>query len=238
MKKTKFLQIIEINKIITNKQIKKLKLYLNNKTISYQNKEDHHNNKEKEREREEEEDNLVILEGNRLIKDAIKYKLKPFQIFITKNNINNIQKEQEEQNKEENKEYSKILMKFSDIIYLIDDHMIQKISNVKNSQGIIALFHKPILSSNFKKVSLTQKPLVLICDRLSDPGNLGSIIRSSYIFGVDVIFAIETCSIWVYEIFYCVNYLLFNNIINTIIVNIIFFVFSHQKLLEVQWDMV
>jgi tRNA G18 (ribose-2'-O)-methylase SpoU len=38
---------------------------------------------------------------------------------------------------------------------------------------------------------------VLICDRIRDPGNLGTMIRTSYALGVDAVVVIEGCDAWV-----------------------------------------
>ena len=54
-----------------------------------------------------------------------------------------------------------------------------------------AIFTLPALP--FPKVTST----VVLCDRIRDPGNLGSIIRSSYIFGADAVVVIEGCDAWV-----------------------------------------
>lgn len=173
---------IKLKQNITKKQINNLRLLSKNKIKDNNN-------------------NLILLEGNRLIKDAIIFQLKPFQIYLTENYINNIIKKQHQDQDQEKNLSDKIFLNklnnLSSLIYYIDSDILSKVSNVENSQGIIALFNKPNIPLNFNKINPLIPPLILVCDKLSDPGNLGSIIRSSYIFGVDMILTIETCDVWV-----------------------------------------
>jgi RNA methyltransferase, TrmH family len=58
----------------------------------------------------------------------------------------------------------------------------EKLSSLNNSQGILALIKMP--KKNF---SVTGK-LSVLCDGVQDPGNLGTIIRTSAAFGVSTVF--------------------------------------------------
>jgi TrmH family RNA methyltransferase len=59
---------------------------------------------------------------------------------------------------------------------------IEKVSPLKNSQGILAVMKKPEISEDMEP---SRKPLLVVCDGIQDPGNLGAIIRTSIAFGVD-----------------------------------------------------
>ena len=188
--------LINNKKLINKKQIKNLNLLSKNKKIKEEKNENY----------------LLFLEGNRLIKDAINYQLIPHSIYITTSYLNKYTHNSNNESQSDNSNncshsdnnnndiFTNKLKEFMDILYFIDEINFIKISNVENSQGIIALFNKPSLPSNYTKNN-SSSPLILICDRLSDPGNLGSIIRSSFSFGVDLILAVETCDIWVFIFF-------------------------------------
>jgi TrmH family RNA methyltransferase len=65
---------------------------------------------------------------------------------------------------------------------------LQKISNQKSPQGVIAVFVKP--EYHFNASELNQK-LSLALDDVQDPGNLGTIIRIADWFGIHDIFCSE-----------------------------------------------
>jgi len=67
-------------------------------------------------------------------------------------------------------------------IYSAEDASFEKISSLKNSQGILAVVKK---NENKLTVSCKKDVLVIVCDGIQDPGNLGTIIRSAAAFGVD-----------------------------------------------------
>lgn len=58
----------------------------------------------------------------------------------------------------------------------------KKISDTKNSQGIIAVVR--INKQPYKELFLKSKLLIAL-DGINDPGNLGTIIRTAYWFGID-----------------------------------------------------
>lgn len=71
-------------------------------------------------------------------------------------------------------------------------HILLKLSDTETPQGIIALVHyKPL---QLDKVKLKTKPLLVVCDGIQDPGNLGTIIRTSDAAGADAVIILPgTC---------------------------------------------
>jgi len=67
-------------------------------------------------------------------------------------------------------------------IILLKHKEFEKISDTKTPQGIAAVFIKPNLKISTK--SLTNEKLIVLLDNISDPGNLGTIIRNCDWFGV------------------------------------------------------
>lgn len=75
----------------------------------------------------------------------------------------------------------------ADEIIFVTRDIIKKISSVENPDCVIAEFAMP------KMGSLIQKNRIIACDQIQDPGNLGTIIRSSLALGWDGLFLIEPC---------------------------------------------
>ena len=67
-------------------------------------------------------------------------------------------------------------------VYQVTPEIIQKISGVKNPEGILALIEIP--EFNFPS-SLNR---LLVLENLNDPGNLGTLIRTALAFGWDGVF--------------------------------------------------
>lgn len=79
---------------------------------------------------------------------------------------------------------------------LVKDEIIKKLSDTKTPQGIIGVCKikdnkdiKEIINRN----NSNKKDLVVMLDGLQDPGNIGTIIRTSLSFGVNTIVFSDTC---------------------------------------------
>lgn len=70
----------------------------------------------------------------------------------------------------------------------VDVNELQKITNQKSPQGVLAVFEKPVY--NWKNDNLNTK-LSLALDDIQDPGNMGTIIRVADWFGITDIFCSE-----------------------------------------------
>ena len=74
-------------------------------------------------------------------------------------------------------------------IILLETFELNNISNSKNHQGVIVIASKIIktkLSEYLKNLS-SKKTRILILDQLTDPQNVGSIIRSAFAFNFDAV---------------------------------------------------
>jgi len=71
-------------------------------------------------------------------------------------------------------------------IYFVSDTILKKISSTVTPQGILAVVEKK--NFNINDIINVKNGLFVILDCLQDPGNLGTIIRSSAAFGVNGIF--------------------------------------------------
>jgi RNA methyltransferase, TrmH family len=116
------------------------------------------------------EKNRILVEGKNLILDLIK-RHSPLRLILTQSSCN-------------------FFTNFPGEIYLISDEIAKKISSVESPEGCFAEYSPPNLSP-----SKIQKALIL--DRLADPGNVGTLLRTALGFKVDAIFLIEPCcDIW------------------------------------------
>ncbi len=76
----------------------------------------------------------------------------------------------------------------ADEIIEVDLDELQKISNQKSPQGVMAVFRQPTYAYNLAE--LNQK-LCLALDDVQDPGNLGTILRIADWFGITEVFCSE-----------------------------------------------
>ncbi|MGG7058623.1 TrmH family RNA methyltransferase [Clostridium nigeriense] len=110
---------------------------------------------------------LFILEGLRLIEEAIKANMDIEYIIISKDYENKFNGVLLENNISSNK------------INILANNLFMQVASTENPQGIIAVIKK-----NDKKKDLIGD-FFLICDKVQDPGNLGTIIRTAHAAGVD-----------------------------------------------------
>ncbi|XP_036624037.1 rRNA methyltransferase 3, mitochondrial [Trichosurus vulpecula] len=108
----------------------------------------------------------ILLEGRRLIADALKAGAVPQTVFFSRLEY------VKELPVEKLKGVSLIKVKFDDI---------KEWSDLVTPQGIIGIFAKPDhVKMKYPETQLQHSlPLLLICDNLRDPGNLGTILRSA-----------------------------------------------------------
>ena len=113
----------------------------------------------------------IVLDGRRLIDEAINQNVNIEHIWISKNQ------------KDENDFMKKIESNNINCSFE-KEKIIKKISNTKNSQGIIALIS---IDKMYNYTLDKFDDRIAILDQISDPGNLGTIIRTCAWFGVDSI---------------------------------------------------
>ncbi|NBK48294.1 RNA methyltransferase [Staphylococcus delphini] len=115
--------------------------------------------KKKERDKQ----GLAILEGFHLIEEAVQSQIKVTQLFMI--------------------EPSRVpteLIEAAEEVYEITQKVAETLSGTVTPQGIFAIIEKP-------QVDGTEAKQVLILDRIQDPGNLGTMIRTADAAGLDLI---------------------------------------------------
>ena len=113
----------------------------------------------------------IIIEGYRMVYDAIINKVPVSDIIFNEETVGS-------------ERFQKIIASLDSNtnVLLAADSCFKDISATVNSQGIIAIAHKP--EADLSSGNLTQ---VLVINRVQDPGNLGTLIRIADAFGVDKI---------------------------------------------------
>ncbi|NXY07175.1 MRM3 methyltransferase, partial [Pteruthius melanotis] len=122
----------------------------------------------------------VLLEGHRLIKDALEAGAVPQTLFFS--TVGHLKLLPEAQIKRA----SLVKVKFEDI---------KTWSDLITPQGLLGIFSKPDPAKmSYPAAQLTHSlPLLLICDNIRDPGNLGTILRSAAGAGCEKVLLTKGC---------------------------------------------
>ncbi|NXC63024.1 MRM3 methyltransferase, partial [Aleadryas rufinucha] len=122
----------------------------------------------------------VLLEGHRLIKDALEAGAVPQTLFFS--TVGHLKLLPEA----EIKRASLVKVKFEDI---------KTWSDLVTPQGLVGIFSKPDPAKmSYPAAQLTNSlPLLLICDNIRDPGNLGTILRSAAGAGCEKVLLTKGC---------------------------------------------
>lgn len=118
-------------------------------------------------------ENKFIIEGERSVIEGLKGKLNCEAILFSNEYF------------DQNKKKIELIKKKNLTTFILDSNEFKKISDTKSPQGIAGVFIK----KNMKITDLlfTTDNLIILIDNISDPGNLGTIIRNCDWFGITTI---------------------------------------------------
>ncbi|CAF0780044.1 unnamed protein product [Didymodactylos carnosus] len=125
---------------------------------------------------------FVLLEGKRLVADAIQAGGELLSVYVTDKKILDAI------------DFSQTNLQFD--VYKVSTTAFKTWSDVQTNQGIMALFTmpKPGETPFQQRIEL---PITVICDNVRDPGNMGTIIRTCASVGCDRLIATKGCvDIW------------------------------------------
>lgn len=125
------------------------------------------------------ENGMFVLEGVRLISDAISENARLHSVFVTEDSASKLDIESLAEDVS---------------CYLIPDELKEKMSDTGNSQGAFAVCEAPHRESADKTIKRGGKYILL--HSVQDPGNLGTIIRTADAVGVDGVFLAECCDLY------------------------------------------
>ncbi|CDF40918.1 unnamed protein product [Chondrus crispus] len=131
------------------------------------------------RRRHRDKNNLILLEGQRLIEDALSASFAPHQLF-----------------------YSDKLLRRSAAMgalladvrrsgcapMLVAEPIMRSLCNTVSPQGVVAVLERPALPLP------DSGTLALVCDEVRDPGNVGTLLRSAAGAGVDAVLMTHGCA--------------------------------------------
>lgn len=132
------------------------------------------------KEKKERTGNTLIVEGRRLIETALASKAGIGKVFFT------------DTFQSKNEAFLAELSGRSSELIETSDHVLSRLADTETPQGIVAeVSHK---SRKLTGLSLQGIPLIVVCDGIQDPGNLGTIIRTSDAAGADAVILLPgTC---------------------------------------------
>ncbi len=124
-----------------------------------------------------------FIESKRIFKMALNLEVTIKRVFYTNEIISN----------SEGANLLKKISKKNTEVFEISKRIMDKLSDTDTPQGIVGVVSTR--KYGIKDLKDKKDLLILVCDRLKDPGNLGSIIRSSDAFGADAVIILpKTCN--------------------------------------------
>lgn len=126
--------------------------------------------------------NTFIIEGPNLIEMALAFGQQINEVFFT-NRFSS---------KKDGQKLLRQVSKATNELFEITDQLLNKLADTETPQGIIAIAaYKPIA---LEEITFKSIPLIIIVDGVQEPGNFGTIIRTSDAAGADAVIILKgTC---------------------------------------------
>lgn len=124
-----------------------------------------------------EQEDLFFIEGRKLLDEAFTSHVKVTEVYVSDTYYQN------------NMSYvDRLIVKD---IFLLKDGILESLSYMANPEGILAL-GRPLKWDVFDVIKKGSP--VLVMDRINDPKNAGTMVRSAEAFGIGCVFALEGCA--------------------------------------------
>ena len=134
------------------------------------------------RKKAREQSSLLVLEGRRLVLDALAAGLVPQTLYLTPEAWQKAPAELEP------------LLQSSDQVVWLEASLAARIGDTQAPQGVFALCPRPSLEK--EKVPIQPDGRYLLLHKVRDPGNLGSILRTAAALGADGAFLCECAEVF------------------------------------------
>ena len=118
-------------------------------------------------------ENRFLAEGVRVLEEALKFDFSPLKLLISEPDLT-----------ERGRALVKLFRAKKIEIIAVSSKEMDAISDAETAQGIVAVFNMP--ESRFSKLYKPTYRRVLLCDRINDPGNLGTLVRTALAFEFDM----------------------------------------------------
>lgn len=125
-----------------------------------------------------------IIEGKRIVEEAMIHEVDVEKIIITKDALHNIEKQ--------DPNFCKLMINFD--LMTVSEKVFRSIAKTETPQGIMAVVHKRIFTVEQGLKVLPNKPFIITLERIQDPGNMGTIIRTAEAAGADLILVTKDCT--------------------------------------------
>lgn len=130
------------------------------------------------------EQGLFVLEGSRIVADAVKENVTIEAAFVTEEAINKY-----------SDTASLLADRIGDRLYTVTPDIAARLSDTKGSQGVFAIAKRLDKTLDSAKINNGGKFLILNC--VQDPGNVGTILRVADAVGIDGVFLCgNSCDIY------------------------------------------
>ena len=134
------------------------------------------------------EQGLFVLEGLRLCMDVVRSGLRCAELFVS-----------EEFCEKHAAEYE-ALSAVSDEVFLVNDAVLEKLSDTKTPQGVCAVVRMPagkdLLAAGTPAAQDASVPKLLLLENIQDPANLGAIARTAEALGLSGLLAVGGCDVF------------------------------------------
>jgi RNA methyltransferase, TrmH family len=117
-----------------------------------------------------------IVEGRKIVEDGLGSNFKCEIIFVTN------------KFKDDNEDFC-LNLKSSHRLEIIKNSELFRLTDTRTPQGIAAVFEHPV-----SKQKVSENRVIVLLEEISDPGNLGTIIRTCDWFGIKKIYLSEKCA--------------------------------------------
>lgn len=126
--------------------------------------------------REGRETDLMFIEGIRLVEEALRSSLRLSEAFVSAELLGS----------ERTDLIVRALRDSGAIVHSVSKKVSDSLSDTKNGQGIVALADRPVLKKlrELNPGNTSGIPLVLFLDTVSNPSNLGAVVRTAEAAGV------------------------------------------------------
>jgi TrmH family RNA methyltransferase len=122
-----------------------------------------------------------IAEGVRLLEEALRFRAKPVRVYGAPSLLS-----------ERGAQLLDRYRKSGAMVTQISATELGRIAGTETSQGVVAVFITPMVKSG--ELALSPQRNVLLCENISDPGNLGTLIRSAVAFAFDPVVLVGECA--------------------------------------------
>jgi len=126
------------------------------------------------------ENKRFIIEGFRFLEEGLKSDFNIDKIFIKESSIDKFKEN-----------FSSYVDNYDEKLFIVSDNLFKGISGTENSQGVLAVLNMK------EETSIVKEGMYILADKVQDPGNLGTIIRTAHSAGCNgVILSKDTVDLY------------------------------------------